>query len=235
MVAEGSARDRPGANGRLGLRGVDDLGLEAPKPSPRPRTALRVVLVLLALFVAWLVLAAWLLESTDEPVRSDVVIVPSGDVLGNRLIAGARALRQTGSGRLVVFLQDGGLYDQRQVAADFLEREGVDPARVRLVPGGGSTAEEAGAFAALAHRCEWRSAIVVTSPYHTRRAGWLFRRALGFPFVVHVLSNDEPYDRWTWWSDDATTEAVVLEWMKMIVAARYLFDRPDGPDPSAAC
>lgn len=214
---------------------MDDLEHEAPKPPPRRRTALRVVLVLLALFVAWFVLAGRLLESTDEPVRSDVVVVPSGDVLGNRLIAGARALRQTGSGRLVVFVQEGGVYDQHQAAADFLEREGVDPAQVRLVPPGGSTAEEAGAFAALAHRCGWRSAIVVTSPFHTRRAGWLFRRALGFPFVVSVLSDGEPYDRWTWWSDDATTEAVVLEWTKMLVAARYLFDRPDGADPGVSC
>jgi uncharacterized SAM-binding protein YcdF (DUF218 family) len=214
---------------------VDGLEHEAPKRPPRRRTALRVVLVLLALFVAWFVLAGRLLESTDEPAQSDVVVVPSGDVLGNRLIAGARALRQTGSGRLVVFLEEGGLYDQHQVAADFLEREGVDPAQVRLVPPGGTTAEEAGAFAALAHRCGWRSAIVVTSPYHTRRAGWLFRRALGFPFVVRVLSDGEPYDRWRWWSDDATTEAVIREWTKMLVAARYLFDRPDAPDPGVAC
>ena len=214
---------------------MDHLGHEAPKPRTRHRTALRVVLVLGALFVAWFVLAGRLLESTDEPVRSDAVVVPSGDVLGNRLVAGARALQQTGSGRLVVFVQEGGVYNQHQVAADFLEREGVDPARVRLVPPGGSTAEEAGAFAALADRCGWGSAIVVTSPYHTRRAGFLFGRALGFPFVLRVLGNGEPFDPWTWWSDDATTEEVVLEWTKMLVASRYLFDRPDGADPGVAC
>jgi hypothetical protein len=213
---------------------VEDLGRDASKP-PGPRTALRVVLVLVAVFVAWFVLAGRLLESTDEPVRSDVVVVLSGDVLGNRLIAGARALRQTGSGRLVVFLEEGGVYDRHQVAADFLEREGLDPAQVRLVPPGGSTAEEAGAFAALAHRCGWRSAIVVTSPFHTRRAGWLFRRALGFPFIVRVLGDGESYEPWTWWSDDATAEAVVREWTKMLVAARYLFDGPDAPDPGVAC
>jgi uncharacterized SAM-binding protein YcdF (DUF218 family) len=177
---------------------VDDLDHGGPKPLPRRRTALRVMLVLVALFVAWFVLAGRLLESTDEPVRSDAVVVPSGDVLGNRLIAGARALRQTGSGPLVVFLQEGGVSDQHHSATDFLERQGVDPAEVQLLPPGGSTAEEAGAFAALAHRCGWRSAIVVTSPFHTRRAGWLFRRALGFAFVVRVLSDGEPYDRWTW-------------------------------------
>ena len=106
---------------------------------------------------------------------------------------------------------------------------------MRLVPPGGSTAEEAGSFAALARRCGWRSAIVVTSPYHTRRAGWLFRRALGFPFIVRVRSDGEPYDRWTWWSDNATTEEVVLEWTKMLVAARYLFDQPEAPNPGVDC
>jgi uncharacterized SAM-binding protein YcdF (DUF218 family) len=214
---------------------VDDLGHEAPKPPPRHRTALRVVLVLVALFVAWFVLAGWLLESTDAPVRTDAIVVPSGDVLGNRLIAGARALEQTGAGRLVVFVESQGIYDKRQVAADFLEAAGVDPERVRLIQPGSSTAEEAGIFAALARRCGWRSATVVTSPFHTRRAGWLFRRALGFPSVVRVLSDGEPYDRWTWWSDDATTEDVVLEWTKMLAGVRYLFDRPDGADPGVAC
>ena len=214
---------------------MDDLGHEAPKPPPRHRLALRVALVLVALFVAWFVLAGWFLESTDAPVRTDAIVVPSGDVLGNRLIAGRRALEQTGASRLVVFVESQGIYDKQQVAADFLERGGVDPDRVRLIQPGSSTAEEAGIFAALARRCGWRSATVVTSPFHTRRAGWLFQRALGFPFVVRVLSDGEPFDRWMWWSDNATTETVVLEWAKMLVAARYLFDRPDGADPGVAC
>jgi len=219
----------------VGRGRVDDVDRDTTTTEHRPRIALRIALVLLVLFVAWFVLAGWLLESTDEPIRSDVVVVPSGDVLGNRLVAGARALEQTGSGRLVVFVQEAGLYDQQQVAEDFLAREGIDPERVRLLPPGGSTADEAGAFAALAHRCGWRSAILVTSPFHTRRAGFLFRRALGFPFVLRVLSDGEPYDPWTWWSDDTTTETVVIEWTKMFVAARYLFDRPDAPDPGAPC
>jgi DUF218 domain len=216
---------------------MDDLEREKAPPADQGRhRAVRVLAVLLLLlFVAWFVLAGRLLENTDAPARSDAVVVPSGDVLGNRLVAGARVLEQTDSDRLVVFVQEGGLYDQHQAAADFLEREGVDPALVRLLPPGGSTAEEAGAFAALANRCGWRSAAVVTSPYHTRRAGFLFRRALSFPFVVRVLGNGEPYHEWTWWSDDATSEAVVLEWTKMLVAARYLFDRPDGADPGVAC
>jgi uncharacterized SAM-binding protein YcdF (DUF218 family) len=118
---------------------------------------------------------------------------------------------------------------------DFLEREGVDPAVVRLLPPGDSTAEEAGTFGALARRCGWLSVIVVTSPFHTLRAGWLFDRALGFPSIVWTVGSGEASEAETWWSDDASTEWVLSEWMKLVASARCLVDRPDAPDPGVAC
>jgi uncharacterized SAM-binding protein YcdF (DUF218 family) len=193
------------------------------------------VIALLLVVALWVVVAGRFLVATDEPVRADVVVVPSGDVLGNRLVAGARTLLETGSGRLVVFVQEGGIYDEQRAAEDFLDREGVDPEVVRLLPPGSSTAEEAGTFAALARRCGWRSATVVTSPFHTRRAGWLFGRALGFPSVVRVVGNGEPFEAETWWSDDQATEMVLIEWMKLLASARYLVDRPDAADPGVPC
>jgi uncharacterized SAM-binding protein YcdF (DUF218 family) len=192
------------------------------------------VIALLVLVALWVVFAGRFLVVVDEPARADVVVVPSGDVLGNRLVAGARTLLETGSGRLVVFVQEG-VYSEQRAAEDFLDREGVAPEIVRLVPPGSSTAEEAGTFAALAHRCGWRSAIVVTSPFHTRRAGWLFGRALGFPSVVRVVGSGEAFEAETWWSDDQATEVVLIEWLKLLASARYLVDRPDAPDPDVAC
>lgn len=193
------------------------------------------MIALLLVVALWAVFAGRFLVAVDEPVRADVVVVPSGDVLGDRLVAGARTLIETGSRRLVVFVEQGGVYDERQAAEDFLDREGVDPAAVRLLPPGDSTAEEAGTLAAFARRCGWRSAIVVTSPFHTRRAGWLFGRALGFPSIVRVVGNGEPFEAETWWSDDRATEVVLIEWLKLLASARYLLDRPDAPDPEAPC
>jgi uncharacterized SAM-binding protein YcdF (DUF218 family) len=192
-------------------------------------------MVLLALVALWVVIAGRFLVAVDEPVRAEVVVVPSGDILGNRLVAGARTLLETGSARLVVFVEGNGVYDEQQAVGDFLEREGVDPSAVRLLPPGGSTAEEAGTFAALAGRCGWRSVIVVTSPFHTRRAGWLFGRALGFPSVVRVVGNGDRFEAETWWSDEQATEVVLVEWLKLLSSVRYLVDRPDAPDPGAPC
>jgi uncharacterized SAM-binding protein YcdF (DUF218 family) len=189
---------------------------------------------LLVVVALWVAFAGRFLVTSDEPVRSDVVVVPSGDVLGNRLVAGSRTLLETGSGRLVVFVQEG-VYSEQRAAEDFLDREGIDPTVVRLLPPGDSTAGEAGTFAALARRCGWRSAIVVTSPYHTRRAGWLFGRALGFPSVVQAVGTGEPFEAETWWADDQATELVLIEWLKLLASTRYLVDRPDGPDPGVPC
>ncbi len=216
---------------------ADTDGDEAPSRRRGRRIVLFVILLVpFVLGLLWFVSAGRLLISLDEPARADVVVVPSGDVLGNRLVAAARTLLATGSPRLVVFTQgEGPLYSGEKVAQDFLDAEGVDAKVARLLPPGGSTSEEAGTFAALAHRCGWRSVIVVTSPSHSRRAGWLFGRALGFPSIVRVVSNGESFDADTWWTDDGATEVVIQEWTKILASAKYLIGRPRGDDPGVPC
>lgn len=216
---------------------TEDPSASGASPPRRRRWPVRMVVVLSVIVFLWFVFAGRLLVAVDgQAVRSDVVVVPSGDNRGNRLIVGARTFLATGSPRLVVFTQgEGPLYSGEKEAADLLDAEGVDPDEVRLIPPGGSTSEEAATFAALAHRCGWRTVTVVTSPYHSRRAGWLFRRALGFPTVVRVVGNGEPFEAETWWTDDAATELVMLEWTKILASAKYLFVRPEGIDPGVPC
>ena len=184
----------------------------------------------------WVLLAGGLLVSTQEPVRADAVVVLSGDPLGSRLRAGARVFLATGSARLVAFVQGpGSIYDQERAASAFLQGQGVDLGSVRLLEPGASTAEEAGSLATLATRCGWHRIDVVTSPFHTRRAGWLFRQAMGLGADVRLVSDGEDFDAATWWTSDTATESVLLEWLKLASSARYLFSGPHGPDPGVDC
>lgn len=215
---------------------ADDLSSspEGPQRPRRHRTRF-VVIALCLLVLLWVASAGRLLVATDEPVRSDAVVVLSGDSLGNRLRKGVEVFRRTRSSRLVVFVEDRGVYGTREAAARFLAGEDVDADVVRMLPPGASTAEEAGVIAAMAYRCGWRTITVVTSPFHTRRAGWLVRRAVGLPVEVAVVATDEPFNAATWWSDEANSEAVLLEWVKGLSSLRYLILTPQGADPGAPC
>jgi uncharacterized SAM-binding protein YcdF (DUF218 family) len=163
------------------------------------------------------------------------VIVLAGFKHGERAAAGADAWRASGAERIVV--SHAGPADARVgEIRRFLRQRGVPEVAIRVVGPTSSTLEEARTAAGLAGRCGWDRVIVVTSPYHTRRAGFLFRRALGEGVEVTVIATDEPFHSGLWWAHAGDTRAVLSEWAKGVVALRYLFGRPQPEDPGpAAC
>ena len=193
-----------------------------------------ILLAIVALLGLWLGFAGTVLVAAGRPVRGDALFVLSGDS-GSRLRAGVDVMRRTPSDRLVVFLDLAEpVYDPRDDALGYIERRGIPTEKVRFVTQVRSTAQEAGAAAALVRRCGWRRVVIVTSPYHTRRAGWLFRRALGGT-DVRIVSDNAPFDSGLWWRQDLDRELVLTEWLKGIAAIGYLIRRPAGRDPGVPC
>jgi hypothetical protein len=185
--------------------------------------------------LAWVAVAGRVLVVTGDPGATDAVVVLSGDPLGGRLQEGVETFRHSGAGLLVVMVASTGpVYDPRDDLLVFLTGEGIDHSAVRFVGPDGSTADEAGLVAGLARRCGWRRIVIVTSPYHTRRARWLFDRALSDTHVS-ALASDEPAHPWTWWAHESDTEAVLLEWVKGLASLRYLLAEPASRDPGVAC
>ncbi len=85
-----------------------------------------------------------------------------------------------------------------------------------------STADDTRIAADVMRASGWRRGIVVTTAYHTRRAGWTFNRIwspLGLGFSVHA-SSDPRFDADRWWVSERAAKAVVLEYMKFGV---YIF------------
>ena len=80
------------------------------------------------------------------------------------------------------------------------------------------TAEEAEAIASFAAEQGWRRVLVVTSPYHTRRAGLLFDRQgarHGLDFRL-VPSPEDPYEAHGWWRDPRQSRQVRNEILKYL-------------------
>ena len=80
-----------------------------------------------------------------------------------------------------------------------------------------NTAEEAAALRDLARGRGWRSVIVVTSKYHTRRAGFAFRRAFdGTNVRIAMRASKYDYsDPARWWRRRSDFRFVISEWPKV--------------------
>ena len=80
-----------------------------------------------------------------------------------------------------------------------------------------NTAEEAAALRDMARTRGWRSIIVVTSKYHTRRAGLAFRRAFDGTNVRIAMraSRYDASDPARWWRARGDFRFVISEWQKL--------------------
>ena len=103
---------------------------------------------------------------------------------------------------------------------DLIER-GVPKDRIIRFPhDADNTREEAMALRTLATEKNWRSVIVVTSNYHTRRARYIFQRVFPESIVVRVASaRDGEFDPEHWWENRKSLKEFTRELAGMVVAA----------------
>jgi uncharacterized SAM-binding protein YcdF (DUF218 family) len=106
------------------------------------------------------------------------------------------------------------------LARDAMVQMGVDPSAVILPEGSvDNTGQEAAMLRALATARGWRTVMVITSKYHSRRAGFAFRRELRGASVIVILrvtrydTADPPH----WWRHRADVRYVFSELQKLVV------------------
>jgi len=105
---------------------------------------------------------------------------------------------------------------QETVNREILLRKGVPADRIELLSANAiSTADEAQAFAARFRQGRARL-LVVTSPYHVRRAGMTFRHAFGADYPLAVTGT--PYEEFPddWWRSQDAARNVLLETSKIL-------------------
>lgn len=107
---------------------------------------------------------------------------------------------------------------EAEVARAAMVQLGVPSEAVRILPGNvDNTAQEAEALHRLVRETAWQRVIVVTSPYHTRRTGFAFRRQFrGAP--VRILVRASRYDESEparWWRHRRDIRSVTSELQKL--------------------
>lgn len=158
------------------------------------------------------------LDVADPLAKADAIVAISGDT-GARTDT-AVALWKQGYAPLLIF--SGGSSDPESVAsAELMKRAAVAagvPANAIAVEGASATTEEnAERVAELMKTRGLMSAILVTSPYHQRRAAMLFDREFGraaLTFRNHP-ADDPDWDPNLWWMSDPARSRTLVELAKL--------------------
>jgi uncharacterized SAM-binding protein YcdF (DUF218 family) len=174
--------------------------------------------VLCFVFYLLLWVAGAYLVTSDSLQKSDVIVVLSGSE--DRVVEAARLYkmhlaewviltRVANHNRPEIEGQALGLFGERIVVTETL----VD-----------STQDEAEAVRQKMLERGWKSAIVVTDPYHTRRSRLIFRQVFagtGMDIRIHPVEGSW-YQPNTWWMSENGWQLTVQEYLKLI--RKILFD-----------
>ncbi len=155
------------------------------------------------------------LIAKDPPQKADAALVLAGDPGYERTKCGAR-LVLAGEARLLILTGgEPGPGDSATSLRDVALGMGVPPEAIRMEQVSTSTHESLLAIRDILAREQVRSLVVVTSPYHQRRAVWAARRTL--PGVL-ILSRPADPSSWRpegWWKTSGNRRIVLGEYLKL--------------------
>jgi uncharacterized SAM-binding protein YcdF (DUF218 family) len=194
-------------------------------PGLRPfrRSWLILLLLVILMWVShpvWMAAAGSYLVHADSPFQADIAVVLGGDSYGHRILKGGELVRQ-GYTRRVLVSGPGGVYGlhESDLAIPFAVRHGYPETWfVPLQHNATSTRAEAAFVAAELARLGVRRCLLVTSDYHTRRAGRYFRAAVPNVEFRVIAAPDEFFRPRAWWKSRDGQKIFVMEWAKTVTS-----------------
>lgn len=192
--------------------------------------AVQVSISLLLLLAAWIFTAPFLAERLviEKPLeRADVILVLAGSSAYLERTNRAAEIYKQGIAPVTILTDDGenggwSRTEQRnppfvELARKNLINQGVPIENIEVIkPNGSGTIYEAQIFRETARQMNWKSVLLVTSPYHTRRTLWTFERELKNEAVeIGIASNGEPKPLPNyWWLSPRGWNSVAGEYVK---------------------
>ena len=162
-------------------------------------------------------LGAYLVQA-GPPQKADAALVLAGDGWGNRILAAAQFDREGFVPKVLVSGPDGayGLHDC-DLAIPFAVKHGYPESYfVHLENSARSTVEEAQAALPVIRGMGLQRILVVTSNYHTRRAGAIYRKLAPDLTILVVAAPDQKFTAAGWWRNREGQKTFLVEWEKTV-------------------
>jgi len=154
----------------------------------------------------------------DGPAKAGLIVVLAGDQYGNRILKACELLREGYAPKALISgpcCYYGDIESEAEIA--FGTKHGCPADRLISFPVKAmNTVDEAAELTAELHRRGVHRFLVVTSNYHSRRAGNAFRRVADPSEFRVVAAPDRFFDPGNWWKDREGQKVVFLEWSKTV-------------------
>jgi uncharacterized SAM-binding protein YcdF (DUF218 family) len=169
-----------------------------------------------------------LLEGPQPPLeRSDAIIVISGDEASSRVREGVRLFRNGWASTLILSgAAEDGVVSNAKMMEEIALEAGIPSRSILLDPDAMDTFGNAVYTRQIMLAHGFKSAILVTSPYHLHRAGVTFRgvyEGSGVRIIPHAAPDSE-WRKVGWWNQPETRRLTFRELERMgyiFVTGRY--------------
>jgi uncharacterized SAM-binding protein YcdF (DUF218 family) len=154
----------------------------------------------------------------EGATKCDCMFVLAGDFFGQRILKAAELYRAGMAPKLFVS-GPGGVYGltEDELAINFAKKRGfADVPFLPLPNHGRSTLSEGIEVYPTLRAAGCNSVLVVTSNFHTRRAGKILRRVWPDIQVRMAAAPTDDYDPEIWWTDRNYRKTFFYEWTKTI-------------------
>jgi uncharacterized SAM-binding protein YcdF (DUF218 family) len=172
---------------------------------------------------------SWIIEDPLDKAEA-LIVLGDDNFYADRATRGAQLFRE---GKAPLIVASGRRLRPNAGIAELMEHDLVERGVprdkiVRFVHDADSTLEEARAVARLVKERKWRSVIVVTSNFHTRRARYIFQRVFPQGMEVRVASaRDGDFDPEHWWEERKSIKELTREFAGMLVTVWELRGRSE--------
>jgi uncharacterized SAM-binding protein YcdF (DUF218 family) len=162
-------------------------------------------------------MGAYLIHA-DPPQKADVALVLAGDSWGLRILTAAQLERDGYVPKVIVSGPDGSYGNHEcDLAIPFAVKHGYPESYfVHLEHSARSTMAEAQNVLPEIRRLGYKRVAVVTSNYHTRRAGAIFRRLAPDLTILMVAAPDEYFTADGWWRSRESQKTFLTESEKTV-------------------
>lgn len=152
----------------------------------------------------------------EQPTKADLIIVMGGGH-GQRVEQAVKLWKQNLSSSKTILMAGGPIYRKltwAQVMRDYAIELGIPPKHVHAQNLSLTTTDDAQRSLEYMNQHGFKSAIIVTDAFHSRRAHRAFQKASNGQHLF--LSCPAPNPKENWWQNDVLTRYLVSEYLKWI-------------------